>query len=101
MRSFLIDTTPKTFYSIPAMFFQYNIPTEQLVASLVNKTVRYFAEKSKIKADGVRVLKIEAVEKVSTSANGKRYVTVKALDVDDSGESKYRNLHLAGIDLVV
>lgn len=83
------------------MFFDYNTPTEKLVSALVNKTVRYFAEKSKLKADGVRVLKIEAVENVAIAKNGKRYVTVKALDVDDGGESKYRNLHLAGIDLVV
>ena len=83
------------------MFFDYNTPTEKLVSALVNKTVRYFAEKSSVKADGVRVLKIEAEENVAIAKNGKRYVTVKAFDVDDCGESKYRNLHLAGIDLVV
>ena len=83
------------------MFFEYNTPTEQVVSALVNKTVRYFAENSKVKADGGRVLKIEAVDKVAFAANGKRYVTVKALDVDDGGESKYRNLHISGIDLVV
>ena len=97
----MIDNPAKIFYLFLVMFFDYNTPTENLVSALVNKTVRYFAEKSIVKADGVRVLKIEAVENVAIAKNGKRYVTVKAFDVDGNGESKYRNLHLAGIDLVV
>jgi hypothetical protein len=83
------------------MFLNYSASAVEIASALVGKTVRYFAEKSSIKKDGVRVLKIEAVDHVGFSKNGKRFVTVKALDVDDCGESKFRNLHIAGIDLVV
>jgi hypothetical protein len=83
------------------MFLNYSAPAVEIASALVGKTVRYLAEKSSIKKDGVRVLKVEAVDHVGFGKNGKRYVTVKAHDIDDSGESKFRNLHIAGIDLVV
>lgn len=74
----------------------------EIASSLVGKTIRYLAKKSSLKKDGVRVFKIESVENVSFGVkSGNRFVTVFAKDVDDAGEGKYRNLHLAGIDLVV
>jgi predicted secreted protein len=83
------------------MFLNYSASAVEIASALVGKTVRYLAEKSSIKKDGVRVLKIEAVDHVGFSKDGKRFVTVKALDIDDGGESKFRNLHIAGIDLAV
>ena len=84
------------------MTLEYNTPSVQIVKALTGQTVRYLANKSKVKEDGVRVFKIQEVEKVDFGAkSGKRYVTVKALDVDDKGEAKSRNLQLAGIDLIV
>jgi len=83
------------------MFLNYSAPAVEIASALVGKTVRYLAEKSSIKKDGVRVLKVEAVDHVGFAKNGKRYVTVKARDIDDGGESKFRNLHIAGIDLAV
>ena len=83
------------------MTINYSASAVEIASSLVGKTVRYLAEKSSLKKDGVRILKVEAVDKVSFNKNGKRFVTVLAKDVDDCGASKYRNLHLAGIDLVV
>lgn len=83
------------------MFLNYSASAVEIASALVGKTVRYLAEKSSLTKDGVRILKVESVEHVGFAKNGKRYVTVKAFDVDDAGESKYRNLHLAGIDLAV
>jgi hypothetical protein len=84
------------------MNINYQASALEIANTLIGKTVRYFANDSKIKNDGVRVFKVEAVDNVSIgSKSGRRYVTVLAKDVDDGGESKYRNLHLAGIDLVV
>lgn len=93
-------------YSVPVhqtnpMFLNYSASAVEIASALVGKTVRYLAEKSSIKKDGVRVLKVEAVDHVGFAKNGKRYVTVKARDIDDGGESKFRNLHIAGIDLAV
>jgi hypothetical protein len=84
------------------MTINYQAPALEIANALIGKTVRYFANKSKVTESGVRVFKVEAVDNVSIgSKSGRRYVTVLAKDVDDAGESKYRNLHLAGIDLVV
>lgn len=80
----------------------YNATSLEIANALVNKTVRYFATKSSLTKDGVRVLKIDSVEEVGIGKkSGKRFVTVKARDIDDGGVSKYRNLNLSGIDLAV
>lgn len=84
------------------MNINYQASALEIANALVGKTVRYFANDSKIKNDGVRVFKVEAVDHVSIGKkSGRLYVTILAKDVDDGGESKHRNLHLAGIDLVV
>ena len=84
------------------MTLEYNTPSAKIASELVGKTVRSFAEKTKVTKNGVRVFKIESVENVDFAAKtGKRFVTVLAKDIDDSGVAKYRNLHLSGIDLVV
>jgi hypothetical protein len=84
------------------MTLNYNTPSAKIASELVGKTVRYLANKSKSTPNGVRIFKIESVENVDFSAKtGRRYVTVLAKDIDDAGVTKYRNLHLAGIDLIV
>jgi hypothetical protein len=84
------------------MNINYQASAIEIASNLVGKTIRYLANDSKMKNDGVRVFKVQAVENVSIGAkSGRRYVTILAKDVDDAGETKHRNLHLAGIDLVV
>jgi hypothetical protein len=84
------------------MHIDYNTPNAKLASELTGKTVRYLANKSKVTESGVRVFKIEAVEHIGfAEKTGKRFVTVLAKDIDDSGVAKYRNLQLAGIDLAV
>ena len=83
------------------MTLNYSAPDVEIASALVGKTVRYLAEKSSLTKDGVRVFKVESVERVGFNKNGKRYATVLARDIDDKGESKYRNLHIAGIDLAI
>ena len=84
------------------MTLDYNTPSAKIASALVGKTVRYLSNNSKTTPSGVRVFKIESVDNVDFAAKtGKRYVTVLAKDIDDAGVSKYRNLHLAGIDLIV
>jgi|TARA_R110000824_G_scaffold2419_9_gene11299 hypothetical protein len=80
---------------------QYNEPTASLISKLVGSTVRYLAEKSQVKSDGVRVFKVEAVEEVGFSAKGKRFAKCLVSDVDQEGQSVYRNLSVAGIELIV
>lgn len=80
----------------------YNATSLEIANALVGKTVRYFATKSSLTKNGVRVLKINSVEDVAVGKkSGKRFVTVKAIDIDDGGEEKSRNLHLSGIALAV
>lgn len=82
--------------------FAHNATATTIASALTGKTVRYLANKSKLKADGVRVFKIDSVQEVSFGKkSGKRYVNVHTTDIDDAGEQKYRNLQLEGIDLVV
>jgi F0F1-type ATP synthase beta subunit len=84
------------------MTMDYKASALEIANSLVGKTVRYFANKSKVTENGVRVFKVEAVDNVGIGKkSGRRFVTVLAKDIDDGGEAKHRNLNLAGIDLVV
>jgi phosphotransferase system HPr-like phosphotransfer protein len=79
------------------MFLPYTTNTTDIAAALINKTVRYFAEETSVTNDGVRLFKVQSIEKIATAATtGKRYITVKAYDVDRKKET-YRTLHLAGI----
>jgi hypothetical protein len=70
---------------------------------LQGKTVRYEnQEKSSIVEGKTRVFKIESVESVFTAkSTGEQCVTVRAVDIDDNGEKKFRCLHMGGIELVV
>lgn len=100
----LLAEIAKNLYPHPetkAMTLNYSAPDVEIASALVGKTVRYLAEKSSLTKDGVRVFKVESVEHVGFNKNGKRYATVLARDIDDKGESKYRNLHIAGIDLAI
>jgi hypothetical protein len=81
--------------------FSGQATSAQIATALVGKTVRYIANNSKVTKNRVRIFKIEGVENVDFSVKtGERFVTVLAKDFDDGAVSKYRNLHLAGIDLI-
>ena len=81
---------------------KYTTNTAEIAKQLKGATVRYLANKSSVTENGVRVLKIEEVDHVGFSKKGKRlYATVKCFDIDDMGESKYRNLQIAGIEVAV
>ena len=85
----------------PHMFIPYNTPSDLVKLILEGKSVRYLADKSSQTKDGVRIFKVEEVEHIGFGAkSGKRYITAKVRDIDDKAESKSRNLHFAGIDLV-
>jgi demethoxyubiquinone hydroxylase (CLK1/Coq7/Cat5 family) len=75
--------------------------TERIISELVGRTIRYIALDSQQTNNGVRVFKIDQVNRVAVSKKGVRYAVVRAWDIDDRGEQKFRSLHLAGIDLVV
>ncbi len=80
----------------------YSINTNEIATQLKGATVRYLANKSSITESGVRVFKIEEVDNIGFSKKGNNlFVTVKCFDIDDRGESKYRTLQVAGIELVV
>lgn len=75
--------------------------TEKIVSALAGRTIRYLALDSHQTNTGVRVFKIDQVNRVATSKKGVRYAVVYAWDIDDHGERKFRSLHLNGIDLIV
>jgi hypothetical protein len=73
---------------------------EAVIETLNNKHVVYLNEgQSKVKANGVRAFTILDIEHVGTGKNGRTYITAKVRDEDDGGEIKYRNLHIAGLEL--
>ena len=81
--------------------FSGQATSAQIATALVGKTVRYLANESKVTKNRIRIFKIEGVENVDFAAKtGERFVTVLAKDLDDGAVPKYRNLHLAGIDLI-
>lgn len=82
--------------------FNYNASPAQIASALTGQTVRYLAQKSQVKQDGVRIFKIKEVEDVLVGhKSGKRFVNCLCYDVDDAGTEKFRNLSLEGIDLVI
>ena len=75
-----------------------------LASALTGKTVRYenLHNKSAVADPSKRTFKIQSVEDISVSqATGNKYVTAKVQDLDDGGTSKYRNLIVDGISIVV
>ena len=73
---------------------------EAVIEALNNKHVVYLNEgESKVKANGVRNFTIKDIEHVGTGKTGRTYVTALVVDHDDGDAVKYRNLHLAGLEL--
>lgn len=73
---------------------------EAVIETLNNKHVVYLNEgESKVKANGVRNFTIKDIEGVNTGKTGRTYITALVEDLDDGGKLKYRNLHLAGLEL--
>lgn len=83
------------------MILNYSATAAEIEASLVGKVIRYYAEDSATKQDGVRTFKIQEVKKVDFAKNGKRYLVATVLDADDNDNEKRRTLHLAGINSFV
>jgi hypothetical protein len=71
-----------------------------VIEALNNKHVVYLNEgASAVKANGVRSFTIKDIDKVATGKSGRTYVTALVVDHDDGGAEKYRNLHIAGLEL--
>lgn len=73
-------------------------PAAKIEKQITKRVITYLNDgESSVKTDGVRRFFIESVEQDRFSKDGRRYLTVRARDLDDGGEAKYRSLHLAGI----
>lgn len=73
---------------------------EAVIETLNNKRVVYLNEgNSTVKSNGVRSFTIKDIEGVNTGKTGRTYITALVEDLDDGGKLKYRNLHLAGLEL--
>ena len=73
---------------------------EAVIEALNGKNVVYLNEgESKVKSNGVRNFTIKDIEHVGTGKTGRTYVTALVVDHDDGDEEKYRNLHIAGLEL--
>jgi hypothetical protein len=73
---------------------------EAVIEALNGKNVVYLNEgESKVKSNGVRNFTIKDIEKVGTGKLGRTYITALVTDHDDNDEQKYRNLHIAGLEL--
>ena len=73
---------------------------EAVIEALNGKNVVYLNEgESKVKSNGVRNFTIKDIEKVGTGKSGRTYITALVTDHDDNDEQKYRNLHIAGLEL--
>lgn len=71
-----------------------------VIEALNNKHVVYLNEgNSQVKANGIRRFTIKDIEAVNTGKSGRTYVTALVVDHDDGDAVKYRNLHLAGLEL--
>ena len=72
----------------------------EVIEALNGKHVVYLNEgESKVKANGVRSFTVKDIDKVATGKTGRTYITALVVDHDDNDEQKYRNLHIAGIEL--
>jgi hypothetical protein len=72
----------------------------EVIEALNGKHVVYLNEgESKVKANGVRSFTVKDIDKVATGKTGRTYITALVVDHDDNDEEKYRNLHIAGIEL--
>lgn len=71
-----------------------------VIEALNNKHVVYLNEgESKVKSNGVRSFTVKDIDKVATGKTGRTYITALVEDLDDGGKLKYRNLHIAGLEL--
>jgi hypothetical protein len=72
----------------------------EVIEALNGKHVVYLNEgESKVKSNGVRSFTVKDIDKVATGKTGRTYITALVVDHDDNDEQKYRNLHIAGIEL--
>ena len=72
----------------------------EVIEALNGKHVVYLNEgESKVKPNGIRRFTVKDIDKVATGKSGRTYVTALVVDHDDGDVEKYRNLHIAGLEL--
>lgn len=72
----------------------------EVIEALNGKHVVYLNEGlSKVKPNGIRRFTVKDIDKVGTGKSGRTYITALVVDHDDGDEEKYRNLHIAGLEL--
>jgi len=80
----------------------YGLSDEDLKTKLTNRVVTYLNEgESTVKTDGKRQLVIKEIERSGyAKSTGRRYIQGEVQDLDDGGKTKFRTLHVAGIEKV-
>lgn len=82
--------------------FLYSLPDEDLKRKLVSRVVTYFnSDESSVKSDGIRQFVIKSIDYTGhAKGSGRRYIQGEVQDLDDGGKTKFRTLHVSGIQKV-
>ena len=80
----------------------YGLSGQDLKSKLTNRVVTYFnSDESTVKNDGVRQFVIKSIDHVGhAKGSGRRFIQGEVQDLDDGGKTKFRTLHVAGINKV-
>ena len=80
----------------------YGLSDEELKTKLTNRVVTYFnTDESSVKNDGVRQFVIKSIDYTGhAKVSGRRYIQGEVQDLDDGGKTKFRTLHVAGINKI-
>tara|TARA_A200000159_G_scaffold5503_1_gene5052 strand:+ start:138 stop:491 length:354 start_codon:yes stop_codon:yes gene_type:complete len=80
----------------------YGLSDEDLKNKLTNRVVTYFnSDESTVKNDGVRQFVIKSIDRLDhAKGSGRRYIQGEVQDLDDGGKTKFRTLHVGGIEKV-
>ena len=80
----------------------YGLSDQDLKNKLTNRVVTYFnTDESSVKNDGVRQFVIKSIDHTDhAKGSGRRYIQGEVQDLDDGGKTKFRTLHVAGINKV-
>jgi hypothetical protein len=80
----------------------YGLSDQDLKNKLTNRVVTYLNnDESTVKSDGVRQFVIKSIDYTGyAKSSGRRYIQGEVQDLDDGGKTKFRTLHVAGIEKV-